>query len=805
MGKRSREKKEKSGGGEITEKESKFEFRSKLEKTCLFIITWGTYLVLFTPLVINTKFFFPFVAPKTVFFRIIVEIILASYLLLVVANKYWRPRINALTISVTLFLVIFILASFTGVNLERSFWSTNERMTGILTMLHLFAFFIVLSSVFKNKKDWEKILGVSIMVGAALSIYILIGKEISTRGGGTVGNTSFMAAYLLFDVFFALILFFSNFLKKGGRSLSSQIFLGMTVLLPVLLVALAIKWPVWGQILLGIILFIPALFIERVFRKGEWPLFWQIFSGLSLAVMLPVLLNSTGRGAIAAFFGGLFLLGLVFLFFSRKKILKRTAWAVVLILIILGTAAAVFQPSFVTEETSVTLQEMKSRFVVWESGWKGFLEKPVLGWGPENFIVVFSNHFNPCMFLSECGTEIWFDRVHNIVLDTLVTTGLVGFLSYFAVFIVAIYGLLRAASRVSEKRNIFFPLGLAVILMVYFFQNLLVFDMINTYLVFFLCLSFVYFLTQKETEEKEVRGRVNPIFVSIIIGIATFVFWTTNIQPMMANSYVIKMVSSQEVNESSLFFQKSLDSWMDKYETREQFTQKIYRAAYQSIPEEGKESLQKAFDLAEIEMEKSIEQNYLDFRPHLFLGELYVSSYRLSGKEEKIVKAEQLLEKAIQLSPANQQGYWNLAEAKLAQGKISETISLLKKAVDLEPRLGYSHWYLALAYKIAGQNQLAKEEVVNAKKNGFNWDEDMENLKKAINIYLSVNDYESLIPLYLRAIELDPSDAEFWANLAASYANTGRIKEAREVAQKVIEINPDLAPKVQEFLKSLPQ
>ena len=81
----------------------------------------------------------------------------------------------------------------------------------------------------------------------------------------------------------------------------------------------------------------------------------------------------------------------------------------------------------------------------------------------------------------------------------------------------------------------------------------------------------------------------------------------------------------------------------------------------------------------------------------------------------------------------------------------------------------------------------------------------MENLKKAINIYLSVNDYESLIPLYLRAIELDPSDAEFWANLAASYANTGRIKEAREVAQKVIEINPDLAPKVQEFLKSLPQ
>jgi len=743
MGKQSREKKERLANQPVHHNE----FQNGLEKICLLIITWGTYLVLFTPLIINTKFFFPFVAPKTVFFRIVIEIILAAYIFLVIANRRWRPRINVLTIAVTLYLAIFILTSFTGINLERSFWSTNERMTGILTMLHLFAFFIILSSVFKERKEWERALGVSVVVGVILSLYILLGDEISTRGGGTIGNTSFMAAYLLFDVFFAIILFLA---KKG---------------------------------------------------------LWQISAGISLLIMTPVLLNSTGRGAIAAFWGGLFLLGLGFLFFSQKKILKRSAWAIVLILTVSGIAAAVFQPSFVTNEVKVTLQEMSSRFVVWEAGWQGFLEKPILGWGPENFIVVFGKHFNPCMFLPQCGSEIWFDRVHNIILDTLVTTGLVGFLSYLAIFVAAIGGLLRLIPKVAEKRNVFFPLGLSALLLAYFFQNLLVFDMINTYLVFFLSLSFIGFLigTQTRVEEKETRGKVNPVLASVIIMATAFVLWTANIQPLRANAYVIKTINSQEVNESSSFFQKSLNSWMEKYEPREQFTQKVYKLGYQSIPEENKESFQKVFDLVEAEMEKSVQQNYLDFRPHLFLGELYVGDYRFSGQEEEIIKAVQVLEEAIQLSPANQQGYWNLAEAKLAQGKISETISLLQKAVDLEPRLGYSHWYLALAYRIAGQNQLAKEEAVNAKKTGYAWNEDLENLKKGIDIFAALDDDESLIPLYLKATELEPGDAQVWAGLAASYANTGRLEEAAKAAQKVVELNPDLAPKVQEFLKALPK
>ncbi|GAI24161.1 unnamed protein product, partial [marine sediment metagenome] len=100
MGKRSREKQEKrlqteQQPGVVSQR------RSSLEKIYFSIIEWGTYAAMFTPLIFLRSYFFPYVVPKTIFFRIIVDIILIAYILLVISNHRYRPRINALTIAVT--------------------------------------------------------------------------------------------------------------------------------------------------------------------------------------------------------------------------------------------------------------------------------------------------------------------------------------------------------------------------------------------------------------------------------------------------------------------------------------------------------------------------------------------------------------------------------------------------------------------------------------------------------------------------------------------------------------------------------
>jgi len=41
--------------------------------------------------------------------------------------------------------------------------------------------------------------------------------------------------------------------------------------------------------------------------------------------------------------------------------------------------------------------------------WEGVKEKPLLGWGQENFNLVFNKYYEPSLY----GQEVWFDRVHN--------------------------------------------------------------------------------------------------------------------------------------------------------------------------------------------------------------------------------------------------------------------------------------------------------------------------------------------------------------------------------------------------------
>jgi O-antigen ligase len=754
MGKKSREKRERKESPDDLSKEREYH-KTGLEKTCLFIIRWGVYLSLFTPMIVSTDFFFPFVAPKTIFFRILIEIILGAYILLAIMNRRYRPKINSLLIALFIFLLIFILTSFTGVNLSRSFWSTYERMTGIWTMLHLCAFFVILTSVFKKKEDWAKIIGVSVIVGVSISLYILGGDKLSSRGGGTIGNTSFMAAYLLFDIFFAIILLLS---KKMS---------------------------------------------------------WQIFAGGSLLIMLPVLFTSTARGAIIAFILGIVLMALGYMFFSKKKILKRISITIPSVVILAAIILVVWQPPFIESGVNNLLLEMKPRFAVWGTAWQGFLEKPVLGWGPENFNNVFLKNFNPCMFMSECGGEIWFDRAHNIVLDILVTSGVVGLLGYLAIFAVAIFGLWKAALNVKEKKELFIPLGLMAILAIYFFQNLLVFDMISSYLVFFLTLSFAGFLVQKKEEENyPVNRKINPISAMLTIFLIAGALFFGNIEPLIANHNIIRVVSTNNAEDAMRYFEKSLGSLMDKYETREQFTQKVLELDVYTVEEEYKDDFASLFSLAEDEMKKSVEENSLDFRPRLFLGQLYNHSYRLALDSQKALNGVRILEEAINLSPTNQQGYWNLADIKISTGNKEESISLLETAVDLEPRMGRSYWYLSNAYRVAGDEEKALENIILAGENGYNWWNYSFDLQKVVNLLSSLNidiyDYfsdidDQLVGGFLSMTEEEPENQTAWMYLAAGYANLGQFDKAREAAQKVIEINPDTASQAEVFLESLPQ
>ena len=60
-------------------------------------------------------------------------------------------------------------------------------------------------------------------------------------------------------------------------------------------------------------------------------------------------------------------------------------------------------------------------------GYRGFLDRPILGWGPENYIVPYGRFFNP-----ETMTVETLDQAHNKIIEELTTKGILGVLTYMA-------------------------------------------------------------------------------------------------------------------------------------------------------------------------------------------------------------------------------------------------------------------------------------------------------------------------------------------------------------------------------------
>jgi len=359
-----------------------------------------------------------------------------------------------------------------------------------------------------------------------------------------------------------------------------------------------------------------------------------------------------------------------------------------------------------------------SRLVVWEKSWEGFLERPVLGWGPENFDFVFIKNFNPCMFLRLCGGEIWFDRAHNIIFDTLVTTGLLGMLAYIGIFFSTFYVLWKNYLKKNIK---FWTAGIfSVALIAYFIQNLTVFDMVSSYLMFFLVLGFVvsFTVSRKEPLPQRFTSPEPWVFSVLLISFILSSFFFV-IQPIRTSRYTVAAIRQPIGSQERLdLYKKTLEtSSLGKYQIREFFGQQILQIIQSERAREiPPEYFRNEFGFLTKELEKTTEELPLDFRSQLTLGKLYTFYAFLSDPPDsvKILEAERVLQKAIEVSPTNQQGYWSLAQVRLYQGRFDEALALTEKAVELEPDLINSYLVVIQVAKTMGDHELAEGKIEQA-------------------------------------------------------------------------------------------
>ena len=443
----------------------------------LWTVRIGILLVLPTPLVVSPEVLYPFVVGKAVYARSLIEITFAGWAALVLFDRRFRPSWSWTVAALALSLLVSWIAGALGVSPTRSMWSTYERMQGLFDLTHWFAFTLMAGSVFRSGADWRLLFSVNlacsaVVCAAGLAHHYgvvttgLVASPLDDRMASTLGNATYLGAYAMVNVLIGVALIVQSCGSPTG----------------------------------------PHGDPGRLVRVRD---LWA----LAVLLNLSALWMSASRGALVGL-GAAALAFAAYGAWGRVTVARRTAH-VVSVAILAGTVAfAVARTTAILDpvlESNPTLRRItalgpadasvEARLVHIRAGLQAFRDRPVIGWGPENFLVAWGRYATVEGAIA--------DYAHSKPVEELTTKGILGLGSYLALWAVLLGVLLRSLTR----RSGFDQLQLYLIgatLVAYFVQSLFLFDTAPMMMQFSLLTAFVVSVETGDRAERGDRGAGRP-------------------------------------------------------------------------------------------------------------------------------------------------------------------------------------------------------------------------------------------------------------------------------------------------------
>ena len=158
-------------------------------------------------------------------------------------------------------------------------------------------------------------------------------------------------------------------------------------------------------------------------------------------------------------------------------------------------------------------------------------EKPLLGWGRENFSLGFNKYFNPAFEKAKLG-EAWEDRAHNIFLEEAINGGLFGLSSYLIFILIFLFFL--------RKNHLFTAALLAYLLQGFFGVNTL-----NEQLPLFLLVAHTDFFILSQHPFRLNETKKHPLWRPVLISLTACIFivaalFIYTIEPARGNKNIFK-------------------------------------------------------------------------------------------------------------------------------------------------------------------------------------------------------------------------------------------------------------------------
>lgn len=717
-----------------------------LEKWLIRIIRGLIFLAILSPVVFYPDFYFPHAVPKAIWFQVTTELALLFFIILASFYPKYRPRSSLITWAVIFFFASQFLAVSTSQTPLTSFLGNFARSWGFWHILHFAFLYIITSSLFHGEKLWRFLLGISLLLSSVLAIiglYLIIAEKNFIN---FAGNSTYVSIYLYFNMFFSLWF--------ASRTKSS--------------------WKKWFFVTLGIF---HILVISMIGTRG---------------VLLAL--------------GLIILASLIYLGIKGQERLKKNARIILALFIVSYIGLFILKDTNFVKNitpferiTNISLQDktLQSRFFLWRIGLQGFFDKPLTGWGQENFSLVYEKYYDPRFYSIGLG-ENWEDRSHNGFIDYLVQSGIVGGVAYLFFLIIPLIELKNINLKKIQKWEVY---GLGAIIVGYAIQVFFFFDNLMGFIPLILVLAYINNLSHQETFfPKKTLPFISYLISLLAILVILPSIYLMNIKPLLGNYYFVKAYRAfilhkddeykryyeQGKNNLALFNVSNQNVLLAFLELVYTFSRKN-NIHFNIIP-----ILQ---DLEELDVAT----------PDLFAtynaGRYYLNEWENLKKDEYARKAYELSSKLNRQYPKRQFFAILTAQSLAAIGQYEDGVSLLREMQNLAPDKGKLSWHLSKIYTKVNRLIDAGFEMQKALLAGYRPD-NLDGYLYAGDLLMNSNlSPEMAIQVYNMAAVAYPDKVISYERLMYAYISIGDSQKALLSARAILLKDPSKDDEIKQFLE----
>ncbi len=310
-------------------------------------------------------------------------------------------KIDFIGISLLIYMLVLVVSALVSVSPTLSFYSTFERMDGVVAYVFLVVFYLLFSQEKIGSDTWQKIGLISTIAASIISVIAIfqyLDKDF-TRAQGTFANPLTLAFYLIFH----FLLLWTYFISAIIGNKKSKIF--------------NIVFCILGLLLFGL----------GIISTGSRAAFLALFISVFVSGLYNWIVLKSNRKAIGLTYVVFFSLGV--LVFSKLMGMNNV----------------------VARITNLSMNDDSSfiRVYLWKTIALFWHEKSFFGWGKEHFVYFFAEHYQNAFH----NSDDWYDRSHNFLLDKLVDTGTVGLISYLAFIGTTIWVLFRKNTNLGHLQK----------------------------------------------------------------------------------------------------------------------------------------------------------------------------------------------------------------------------------------------------------------------------------------------------------------------------------------------------------------